>query len=574
MGDKAYFATLTAMMLATASAGCGSSSAGSAGSAGSAANGGSAGSAGPAGPSGSAGSAGSAANGGSAGAAGGGGSTGSGVTEVTVVAKDGGTVSAANGEMALVIPPGSLKIDTEIEIRIVPRSEWPEAIALSNPVGAVYEILPDGTLFDPPAKMVVNYDEEASAMLQSGEGNEGLFAWTLTDEQTLESTGEPEIVYTVGSAAVTLSVELLHLSFHWTSPARVGKGGTNLGADLGGKRYLVGESWTGKAIFRNDLTVEQLEILGQPGFLSGFTYTQGLGSVGPDFWSEDLGQFQAGQVREWEPVFTCKYVGKGKATVGANYSSAYFREGTTHNFGNARLKLENDVTCYKKCAIVPAEGDLPDECETDANCAANQRCDDEFVVCKCECDKSKGAACEQDKDCGDKRECTQGCECQCSKRNGAGCVVDEDCLPGLLCDQEACECVGEEGEAPEEEPEETGKCETSDDALGCSIDVFADPCAHQEFIGAQPGTLGVSVNSSCQIVITGEAPFVDVSGNLDPTTGVVTATGAGIVAENSGIGVSHSGAFSGGSLSGTYSQGTMGGLPGGCAIDYSVSCSP
>jgi len=73
--------------------------------------------------------------------------------------------------------------------------------------------------------------------------------------------------------------------------------------------------------------------------------------------------------------------------------------------------------------------------------------------------------------------------------------------------------------------------------------------------------------SSGLITIGGAAPFVEVSGNLNPNDGTFIATGRGTVAGFPNIAVTFEGLI-GDTITGIYGMGVDGGLPGGMAIYY------
>jgi len=81
---------------------------------------------------------------------------------------------------------------------------------------------------------------------------------------------------------------------------------------------------------------------------------------------------------------------------------------------------------------------------------------------------------------------------------------------------------------------------------------------------------GDSVISS-DIIISGEHPFVEVSGTIDVNTGAFTAQGSGSVAGFQNIAVTFEGMIVDMTLDGTYAMGVNGGLPGEQAIFYTVN---
>src|SRR5690606_30159541 len=81
----------------------------------------------------------------------------------------GGTIvleGAAGTHFELRIPAAALDDETEITVRRVPPAEWPPEVQANPPVGgAVFELLPEGTLFNAP---VTTYTRVGAASLGSG----------------------------------------------------------------------------------------------------------------------------------------------------------------------------------------------------------------------------------------------------------------------------------------------------------------------------------------------------------------------------------------------------------------------
>jgi hypothetical protein len=97
-----------------------------------------------------------------------------------------------------------------------------------------------------------------------------------------------------------------------------------------------------------------------------------------------------------------------------------------------------------------------------------------------------------------------------------------------------------------------------------------DNAGHAQYVG-MPSTIQVFVKIG-SITITGPAPWVNVTGPLNPD-GTFTATGTGVVAGRQDIGVQFVGKISSSGLSGDYSMGvkSVGGtLPTGQPIIFSV----
>ena len=65
-----------------------------------------------------------------------------------ISAAAGGTVTSPDGLLTLTIPAGSLSEDTNISIEVVPESDYPPALVDAGIVGEVYDIQPDGTVFE------------------------------------------------------------------------------------------------------------------------------------------------------------------------------------------------------------------------------------------------------------------------------------------------------------------------------------------------------------------------------------------------------------------------------------------
>lgn len=150
----------------------------------------------------------------------------------------GGTIvlEGADGtHFELRIPAAALDDETEITVRRVPPAEWPPEVQANPPVGgAVFELLPEGTLFNAP---VTTYTRVGAASLGSGTRT------TLPGHVSRTSAGSierhPTSVHRRGSDAVILA-RTQHFSTHW------------VGTDHGdGAEYGVNLVWP-----TNDVPVE------------------------------------------------------------------------------------------------------------------------------------------------------------------------------------------------------------------------------------------------------------------------------------------------------------------------------
>ena len=72
------------------------------------------------------------------------------LVEAQVSATQGGSVASRDGKIILEIPPGALTEDTVVSIRVLSEDEWTDDIIDLSPVGPVYQLEPDGLIFQEP----------------------------------------------------------------------------------------------------------------------------------------------------------------------------------------------------------------------------------------------------------------------------------------------------------------------------------------------------------------------------------------------------------------------------------------
>ncbi len=155
---------------------------------------------------------------------------------VLVEAARGGTVASADGAFVLEVPPNALKADTTVTVRLLDEASWPAEVRSAAPVGPVFELEPDGLVFDPPARATTRLPVAPPGMVKPGEVA-FLQHRMRSKGGAVEGAATRTIVEADGS--VTVVAELPHASQQWVS-----FGGFSVGhGPLGGQRE-VEETWT------------------------------------------------------------------------------------------------------------------------------------------------------------------------------------------------------------------------------------------------------------------------------------------------------------------------------------------
>lgn len=173
-----------------------------------------------------------------------------------IKAAEGGTVTSKDGFFTLAIPAGAIAADTDFSIRVVPQSEWAPEIAALEPLGDVYAIEPDGTVFEPPATVTWKFATAPERTRGADGAVSLLMGHTRSSDGAIEPSSRTEATYGGESTpdALSVSSEISHLSelvmslkaeWDWflpDPPAGTGVVGRGF-AELGGGRHAVGETW-------------------------------------------------------------------------------------------------------------------------------------------------------------------------------------------------------------------------------------------------------------------------------------------------------------------------------------------
>lgn len=154
---------------------------------------------------------------------------------VVIEAAKGGTVSSADGAFVLEVPPNALKADTPVTVRLLDEASWPAEVRSAAPVGPVWELEPDGVVFDPPARATTKLPVAPPGMIKPGEV---AFLQHLMRSKggAVERATTRTIVEADGS--VTVVAELPHASQQWIS-----FGGFSVGHGALGGLHEVEETW-------------------------------------------------------------------------------------------------------------------------------------------------------------------------------------------------------------------------------------------------------------------------------------------------------------------------------------------
>jgi hypothetical protein len=154
---------------------------------------------------------------------------------VLIEAAKGGTVSSADGAFVLEVPPNALKADTAVSVRLLDEASWPAEVRSAAPVGPVWELEPDGLVFDPPARATTKLPVAPPGMITPGE-IAFLQHRMRSKGGPVESATTRTIIEADGS--VTIVAELPHASQQWTS-----FGGVSIGHGPLGGQHEVEETW-------------------------------------------------------------------------------------------------------------------------------------------------------------------------------------------------------------------------------------------------------------------------------------------------------------------------------------------
>ena len=129
-----------------------------------------------------------------------------------IIASDGGVLISPDGLLTLTIPPNALNKDTYINIEIVKEEDYPNALDTIEIVGKVYDIQPDGTIFNTPAKLEIQLAENEMNSLVSNSGYTFLFGLSISSNGMLTAMDSSKISYNLQSGTGIFSGYINHLS--------------------------------------------------------------------------------------------------------------------------------------------------------------------------------------------------------------------------------------------------------------------------------------------------------------------------------------------------------------------------
>jgi hypothetical protein len=130
----------------------------------------------------------------------------------------GGTLvleSADGTSFELRVPAAALSGEQEISIRRLPAAEWPPEAETNPPIGgAIFELLPEGTMFSVPATTLTRFSQ-APATLGSAESQ------TLPSHMSRSSAGtmkrHPTTIHSRTDGSAVMIGRTTHFSAHWAS---------------------------------------------------------------------------------------------------------------------------------------------------------------------------------------------------------------------------------------------------------------------------------------------------------------------------------------------------------------------
>jgi hypothetical protein len=162
------------------------------------------------------------------------------VSSALIRAAEGGTVAASDGIFSLIVPPGALAEDTVIEVRVLPRAEYPAALVDSTLPTEVYRVEPDGLQFSLPATAEYRYP---SLPAWAGEGETYVFPMALALQGDGRTLTVPAAVHFshLADGTYTVRAEVRHLSDHF-----VVEGRSNFGTSFGDDPHPLLTPWSGR----------------------------------------------------------------------------------------------------------------------------------------------------------------------------------------------------------------------------------------------------------------------------------------------------------------------------------------
>lgn len=138
------------------------------------------------------------------------------VVKDPVSALGGGTVTSPDGLVTLDIPANALSEAMAIDIRPVPRESWSTEISDSDPVGEVYEFLPDGLEFSVPATLTMQLGAGIVAGLARADNQfPALFAASREADAPSVELDSVTTAYELTPGTATAVVQISNFSRKW-----------------------------------------------------------------------------------------------------------------------------------------------------------------------------------------------------------------------------------------------------------------------------------------------------------------------------------------------------------------------
>ncbi|MBW2537970.1 MAG: hypothetical protein JRI55_41175 [Deltaproteobacteria bacterium] len=134
-------------------------------------------------------------------------------TSVMIRASEGGTVTASDGDLQLEIPAGALSRDTRITVRLAARATWPDAVAAREPVGDVYEFLPDGLTLSKPATLTSKLSASVVKSIRRDGKYPALAGFSFSAGGKVQPLASAEVGYNLETNEGTFTAEISHFSW-------------------------------------------------------------------------------------------------------------------------------------------------------------------------------------------------------------------------------------------------------------------------------------------------------------------------------------------------------------------------
>jgi hypothetical protein len=125
-----------------------------------------------------------------------------------IKASEGGSLTSEDGSFKLEIPAGALASDTEISCQVLPEEGWPAEVVKMEPVGDLYECLPEDLVFAKPAKLTSEIPASLVTSLKKEDKYPAVGGFSYTADRGLELFDGSEVAYNLATGAGTFTARV------------------------------------------------------------------------------------------------------------------------------------------------------------------------------------------------------------------------------------------------------------------------------------------------------------------------------------------------------------------------------